>query len=149
MWWRNSHLSLKDSFLLMLLCNKRVYKEYIFDSLKNISIVGQKYAYLLNWFLAYIGKGHVLHFFVFCRKIVFKLVIWPNDVSEWKKHLKIDVETRSCDFLTKTHEKNPMSRNIRILATTLENGLTSNIVTISSHSRSHTLIPYLTSNYLK
>ena len=64
-----------------------------------------------------------MHFFVFCRKIVFKLIIWPNDVSEWKKHLKIDLETRSYDFLTKTHEKNPMSGNIRILAITSESDL--------------------------
>ena len=68
-----------------------------------------------------------MNVFVFCRKIMFKLIIWPNDVSEWKKHLKIDLETRSYDFLTKNHEKNPMSGNIRILAITSESDLIDNI----------------------
>ena len=38
-----------------------------------------------------------------------------------KKHLKVDPETRSYDFLTKIHEKNRMCRNILISGITLEN----------------------------
>ena len=59
------------------------------------------------------------HFFVFCRKFGFNLEKLSNHYSQLKKHLKVDPETRSYDFLTKTHEKNPMSRNILISWTTL------------------------------
>ena len=59
------------------------------------------------------------HFFVFCRNFGFNLEISSNHYSQLKKHLKVDPETRSYDFLTKTHEKNPMSRNILIYGTTL------------------------------
>ena len=67
-----------------------------------------------------------MHFFVFYRKFGFNLEKSSNHYSQLKKHLKVDPETRSYDFLTKTREKNPMSRNIRILATTLESGLNNN-----------------------
>ena len=53
------------------------------------------------------------HFFVFCQKFGFNLEKWANHYSQLKKHLKVDPETRSYDFLTKTCEKNPMSGNIR------------------------------------
>ena len=36
-----------------------------------------------------------------------------------KKQVKVDPETRSYDFLTKTREKNPMLRNVRKLEVTL------------------------------
>ena len=54
------------------------------------------------------------HFFVFCRNFDFNLGKSSNHYSQLKKHLKVDPETRSYDFLTKTREKNPMSQNIRI-----------------------------------
>ena len=63
------------------------------------------------------------HFFVFYRNISSNLEISSYHYSQLKKHLKVDPETRSYDFLTKTHEKNPMSRNILISYITLENGL--------------------------
>ena len=59
------------------------------------------------------------HFFVFYRNFGFNLEISSYHYSQLKKHLKVDPETRSYDFLTKTHEKNPMSRNILIPSTTL------------------------------
>ena len=58
-------------------------------------------------------------FFVFCRNFGFNLEKLSNHYSQLKKHLKVDPETRSYDFLTKTREKNPMSRNILISSTTL------------------------------
>ena len=67
------------------------------------------------------------HFFVFCRNFGFNLKISSNHYSQLKKHLKVDPETRSYDFLTKTHEKNRMCRNILISDTTLKNGLNSYI----------------------
>merc|ERR1711951_61 len=54
------------------------------------------------------------HFFVFYRNIGSNLEISSYHYSQLKKHLKVDLETRSYDFLTKTYEKNPMSRNILI-----------------------------------
>ena len=48
------------------------------------------------------------HLFVFYRNFGFNLKISSNHYSQLKKHLKFDPETRSYDFLTKTHEKNPM-----------------------------------------
>ena len=59
------------------------------------------------------------HFFVFCRKFVFNLENLSNHYYQLKKQVKVDPETRSYDFLTKTHEKNPMSGNIVILGMTL------------------------------
>ena len=64
-----------------------------------------------------------MHFFVFCRNFGFNVEKMSNHYSQLKKHLKVDPETRSYDFLTKTHEKNPMSRNIPDLAVTLENAM--------------------------
>ena len=72
------------------------------------------------WRPSFLSKTH---FFAFRRKIGFNLEKMSNHYSQLKKHLKVDPETRSCYFLTKTREKNPMSRNIRILATTSESGL--------------------------
>ena len=60
------------------------------------------------------------HFFVFCRKYGFNLEKLSNHYSQLKKQVKVDSETRSYDFLTKTREKNPMSRNITDLGTTSE-----------------------------
>ena len=51
------------------------------------------------------------YFFVFCRKFAFDLEKMSNHYSQLKKQVKVDSETRSYDFLTKTREKNPMSRN--------------------------------------
>ena len=45
------------------------------------------------------------HFFVFCRKFGRKLEILSNQYSQLKKQVKVDPETRSYDFLTKTREK--------------------------------------------
>ena len=59
------------------------------------------------------------HFFVSCRKFGFNLEKLSNHYSQLKKQVKVDPETRSYDFLTKTREKNPMSGNIRILGMTL------------------------------
>ena len=42
-----------------------------------------------------------------------------NHYSQLKKQVKVDPETRSYDFLTKTREKNPRSPNILILGMTL------------------------------
>ena len=59
------------------------------------------------------------HFFIFCRKFSFNLEKLSNQYSQLKKHVKVDPETRSHDFLTKIREKNPMFRNILILGMTL------------------------------
>ena len=59
------------------------------------------------------------HFFVFCRKFGFNLEKLSNQYSQLKKQVKVDLETRSYDFLTKTREKNPMLPNIRKLEVTL------------------------------
>ena len=59
------------------------------------------------------------HFFVFCRKFGFNLEKLSNHYSQVKKQVKVDLETRSYDFLTKTREKNPMLPNIRKLEVTL------------------------------
>ena len=48
-------------------------------------------------------------FFVFCRKFDFNLEKLSNQYSQLKKQVKVDLETRSYDFLTKTRGKNPMS----------------------------------------
>ena len=77
------------------------------------------------------------HFFVLCRKIVFNLKILQNGVSEWKKHLKVDLETKSEHFLTKTHEKNPMSHNVRISGTTSESDLLHNIFKKYCHKKNY------------
>jgi len=63
------------------------------------------------------------HFFVFCRNFGFNLEISSNHYSQSKKQVKVDPETRSYDFLTKTREKNPMCRNIRDLGPTLQNAM--------------------------
>ena len=60
------------------------------------------------------------HFFVSCRKFDFNLEKLSNHYSQLKKQVKVDPETRSYDFLTKTREKNPMSPNIPDLGPTLE-----------------------------
>ena len=59
------------------------------------------------------------HFFVFCRKFGFNVEKLSNHYSQLKKQVKVDPETRSYDFLTKTREKNPRSPNILILGMTL------------------------------
>ena len=59
------------------------------------------------------------HFFVFCRKFGFNLEKLSNHYCQLKKQVKVDPETRSYDFLTKTREKNPRSPNILILGMTL------------------------------
>ena len=59
------------------------------------------------------------HFFVFCRNFGFNLEQSSNQYSQLKKQVKVDPETRSYDFLTKTHEKNPMLWNVRKLEVTL------------------------------
>ena len=59
------------------------------------------------------------HFFVFCRKFGFNLEKLSNQYSQLKKQVKVGLETRSYDFLTKTREKNPRSPNILILGMTL------------------------------
>ena len=48
------------------------------------------------------------------------LVISSYNYFQLKNYLKVDPETRSYDFLTKTHEKNPRSGNVRNMAFTLE-----------------------------
>ena len=63
------------------------------------------------------------HFVVFCRNFGFNLEKSSNQYSQLKKQVKVDSETRSYDFLTKTREKNPMCRNILISYITLENAL--------------------------
>ena len=63
------------------------------------------------------------HFFVFCRKFGFNLEKLSNHYSQLKKQVKVDPETRSYDFLTKTREKNPMCLNIPDLGPTLENAM--------------------------
>ena len=60
------------------------------------------------------------HFFVSCRKFGFNLEKLSNHYSQLKKQVKVDPETRSYDFLTKTREKNPMWRNRTDLVVTLE-----------------------------
>ena len=57
-------------------------------------------------------------FFVFYRNFGFNLEISSYHYSQLKKHLKVDPETRSYDFLTKTREKK--SGNIRNMKVTLE-----------------------------
>ena len=59
------------------------------------------------------------HFFVFYRNFGFNLEKSSNQYSQLKKQVKVDPETRSYDFLTKTREKNPRSPNILILGMTL------------------------------
>ena len=61
------------------------------------------------------------HFFVFCRKFGLRLKKLSNQYSQLKKQVKVDPETRSYDFLTKTHEKIPTIPNVPILCITLEN----------------------------
>ena len=61
------------------------------------------------------------HFFVFCRKFGFNHEKSSNHCSQLQKHLNVDAETRSCDILTKTHEKIPTIPNIAEVQTTLEN----------------------------
>ena len=63
------------------------------------------------------------HFFVCCRKFGFNLEKSSNQYSQLKKQVKVDSETRSYDFLTKTREKNPMSRNSTDLGNTSEYGM--------------------------
>ena len=60
------------------------------------------------------------HFFVFCRNFGFNLKKLSNHYSQLKKQVKVDPETRSYDFLTKTREKNPMSGNMPDPCSTLQ-----------------------------
>ena len=60
-------------------------------------------------------------FFRFCQKFCFNLEKSSNHYSQLKKHLKVDPETRSYDFLTRTHEKIPTIPNMTEVQTTLEN----------------------------
>ena len=61
------------------------------------------------------------YFFVFCQKFCFNVEKLSNHYSQLKKHLKVDPETRSYDFLTRTHEKIPTIPNMTEVQTTLEN----------------------------
>ena len=61
------------------------------------------------------------YFFVFCQKFCFNFEKLTNHYSQLKKHLKVDSETRSYDFLTRTHEKIPTIPNMPEVQTTLEN----------------------------
>ena len=61
------------------------------------------------------------YFFVFCQKFCFNLEKLTNHYSQLKKHLQVDSETRSYDFLTRTHEKIPTIPNMTEVQTTLEN----------------------------
>ena len=60
-------------------------------------------------------------FFVFYRNFGFNLEISSYHYSQLKKHPKVDPETRSYDFLTKTREKIPTIPNVSKLCITLEN----------------------------
>ena len=71
------------------------------------------------------------HFFVFHRNFGFNLKISSNEYSWLKKQVKVDPETRSYHFLTKTHEKNPMSGFVRNTAITLEIRMIQSIKKIS------------------
>ena len=66
------------------------------------------------------------HFFVFCRNFGFNLEISSNHYSRSKKQVKVDPETRSYDFLTKTREKNPMWGNRTDPEVTLEYAMNDN-----------------------
>ena len=61
------------------------------------------------------------YFFVFCRKFGLRLEKLSNHYSRLKKQVKVDSETRSYDFLTRTHEKIPTIPNMTEVQTTLEN----------------------------
>ena len=63
--------------------------------------------------------------FCFLSKIRFLPWKLSNQYFQLKKQVKVDPETRSYDFLTKTREKNPMCRNIRDLGVTLQNAMIS------------------------
>ena len=95
------------------------YARFYISKQKAFQIVGISFIF---WRPSFSSKTH---FFVFCRNFGFNLEKMSNHYSQLKKHLKVDPETRSYDFLTKTHEKNPMSGNILISYITLENGLIS------------------------
>ena len=61
------------------------------------------------------------HFFVFCRKFGFNVEKLSKHYYCLKKQVKVNPETRSYDFLTKTHEKITTIPNVPILCITLEN----------------------------
>ena len=67
------------------------------------------------------------YFFVFCQKFCFNLEKLTNHYSQLKKHLKVDSETRSYDFLTRTDEKIPTIPNMTEVQTTLENRMIENL----------------------
>ena len=67
-------------------------------------------------------------FFVFYRNFGFNLEKSSYHYSQLKKHLKVDPETRSYDFLMKTHEKNPMCQNYADLGTILEYAMITSII---------------------
>ena len=64
-------------------------------------------------------------FLFFVKNSVLTLKKCQTTIPNWKKQVKVDLETRSYDFLTKIREKNPMLPNIRKLEVTL--GLRMNI----------------------
>ena len=59
-------------------------------------------------------------FFDFYQNFGFNFGISSNNYFQLKKQVKIDPETRSYHFLTKTHEKNPRSGTLRDLEVTSE-----------------------------
>ena len=91
-----------------------VYKRFSIPEQKAFSIY-YKFPHILNTLI--FAK---MNFFVFCRNFGFNLEKLSNHYSQLKKHLKVDPETRSYDFLTKTHEKIPTIPNISKLCITLE-----------------------------
>ena len=64
--------------------------------------------------------------FVFYQNFGFNFGISSNNYFQLKKQVKIDPETRSYHFLTKTHEKNPRSGTVRNLEITLKIRLIAN-----------------------
>ena len=60
------------------------------------------------------------HFFVFYQSFARNIEKSSNWYSPLKKQVKVEPETRSYDFLTKTREKISMLVNIRELEVTLE-----------------------------
>ena len=60
------------------------------------------------------------HFFVFYRNFCFNLEIISNQYPQLKREVKVDPETRSYRFPTKTHEKIPRSPIIRNTEISLE-----------------------------
>lgn len=77
------------------------------------------------------------YFFVFCRKFGFNLEKLSNHYLQLEKQVKVDPETRSYDFLTKTHQKIPTIPDMVILWTTLVNGMIMTKFRIDVFSKTH------------